>query len=219
MFKNGFKAVMLPTNQKVNKGIWLRKAKFGTEQYLFNDMITGPVHSNEQYQHLYIISDDKIKEGDWCLSKLNEIVRFKKNYDSSFYKKIISTTDTSLEIFVESNSGIYTTHGKGYFEKLPQPSKEFIKLFVEEYNEGNAITDVMVEYENAALPYNGIFVIGELPTHKQQLKINPKDNTITIRKIKDSWNRKEVEILLRRIANDIGNESILGINEWIKDNL
>lgn len=44
--KKKSKVVMLPTNQKVNRGIWLRKAKFGVTEYLFNNIIPGPVHSN-----------------------------------------------------------------------------------------------------------------------------------------------------------------------------
>jgi hypothetical protein len=47
-------------------------------------------------QNIYITSDEEIKEGDWCLSKLNEVVRFGKNFTSSLYKKIILTTDQDL---------------------------------------------------------------------------------------------------------------------------
>jgi hypothetical protein len=46
--------------------------------------------------NIYITSDEKIKEGDWCLSKLNEVVRFGKKFTSSLYKKIILTTDQDL---------------------------------------------------------------------------------------------------------------------------
>ena len=35
-----------------------------------------------------------------------------------------------------------------------------------------------------------------------RLKVNPKDNTITIRKMKDSWNRKEMLNLLERAWNE-----------------
>ena len=46
--------------------------------------------------NIYITSDEEIKEGDWCLSKLNEVVRFGKKFTSSLYKKIILTTDQDL---------------------------------------------------------------------------------------------------------------------------
>jgi hypothetical protein len=45
-------------------------------------------------QIIYITDNSEIKEGDWCLSKLNELVIFKgKNFN---YKKIILTTDHDL---------------------------------------------------------------------------------------------------------------------------
>ena len=93
------KVIMLPTNQKVDKGIWLRKAIFGTDQYLFHNMIVGPVHSNESYQHLYIISDDEIKEGDegykYCINTNTVLpIRHCKNGLCKDCKKIIATTDT-----------------------------------------------------------------------------------------------------------------------------
>jgi hypothetical protein len=36
-------------------------------------------------------------------------------------------------------------------------------------------------------------------------KINSKDNTITIKKLKDSWNKKEIINLLKSLKNNIEN--------------
>ena len=48
-------------------------------------------------QHIYITSDDeKLKQGDYGLSKLNEIINFHNGYDYRYYKKIIITTDQDL---------------------------------------------------------------------------------------------------------------------------
>ena len=47
-------------------------------------------------QHIYITSDEDIKENDWGLSKLNEIILFGRSYNEKFYKKIILTTDQLL---------------------------------------------------------------------------------------------------------------------------
>jgi hypothetical protein len=47
-------------------------------------------------QNIYITSDEEIKEGDWILSKLNEVVRFGKKFNPLLYKKIILTTDQDL---------------------------------------------------------------------------------------------------------------------------
>jgi len=46
--------------------------------------------------NIYITSDEEIKEGDWGLSKLNEVILFGRSYNEKFYKKIILTTDQDL---------------------------------------------------------------------------------------------------------------------------
>jgi hypothetical protein len=47
-------------------------------------------------QHIYITSDEGIKDGDWGLSKLNEVILFGRRYNEKLYKKIILTTDHGL---------------------------------------------------------------------------------------------------------------------------
>jgi hypothetical protein len=47
-------------------------------------------------QNIYITDSEEIKEGDWGLSKLNEIILFGRSYNEKFYKKIILTTDSDL---------------------------------------------------------------------------------------------------------------------------
>ena len=47
-------------------------------------------------QNIYITSDVEIKEDDWGLSKLNEVILFGRSYNEKFYKKIILTTDSDL---------------------------------------------------------------------------------------------------------------------------
>ena len=104
-------------------------------------------------------------------------------------KKIIATTT-----YLKSTKWHSTCFsGEEIYEPLPQPSQEFIDVFVREYNKGNIITEVMVEYEsycNCKIENNvkqcNLSCCNYLP------KINPKDNTITIRKIKDSWTKEEV---------------------------
>jgi len=46
--------------------------------------------------HLYITSDEEIKEDDWGLSRLNEVILFGRSYPKTLYKKIILTTDPTL---------------------------------------------------------------------------------------------------------------------------
>ena len=79
----------------------------------------------------------------------------------------------------------------------------------------------MVEYElisNEEYFLNTINPDDDVPYFDENLKINPKDNTITIKKVKDSWNREE-------ILNDIEQAIIQGLDigqyrdKWIKENL
>ena len=65
MFKK-CKVVMLPTNEKANALWWS-----GHKLY-----VKGPEDSSRgELNHLYFLSDDEIKEGDWFLSNLNEILK------------------------------------------------------------------------------------------------------------------------------------------------
>lgn len=51
------------------------------------------------------------------------------------------------------------------------------------------------------------------------LKVNPKDNTITIRKVKDSWTREEVEAIVEKALFAKGAWYPEEIKEWIEENL
>ena len=258
-FKRG-KVVMLPTNEE--------KAKFpfyltSNGNYSNDKLKLFEGFCNGNPQHLYILSNEEIKEGDWFLSNLNEILKCTKKEDKFIWyerltvpkvseiaqpfsihinlkpKKIIATTDKSLNPKLykdnEENAGFggYYIWKNGvvgkpqYLSKenynkfcLPQPSQSFIQKFVEEYNKGNVITEVMIEYEtyfNHA-PRGGSH---EEPLWDIYLKINPKDNTITIRKIKDSWTREEVVKLINKISEEVDFESATQktIDKWIEENL
>ena len=88
-------------------------------------------------------------------------------------KKVIATTDNTLD--------------------LPRPSIRFIKKYIELYNKGKAIDSVFVEYipiYSNLNPYKDTIIFDEeyekLITNLENLsyipKINPKNNTIVIRK-------------------------------------
>jgi hypothetical protein len=161
-------------------------------------------------QHLYIVSDDQIKEGDWYL--VNNIrvqeVRKATEHSKGIKSKIIATTDKSLTVTEFTLMGI----GKNWKQKpLPEPSKEFIQ----KYCKAGGIDKVMVEYDSKIKCYkcgkteaNCIATSSNCVGYYEetyQLKVS-KDNTITIKPVKDSWNREEVEELCRRAW-------ILGLNK------
>lgn len=87
------------------------------------------------YQHIYILSDDKIEKGDWWVDlaladteymairncKLSGIERIDKNC-----KKIIASSDSSLN--------------------LPQLPNKWINKFINEFNNGSEIKKTRVEF-------------------------------------------------------------------------
>lgn len=157
--------------------------------------------------HIYITSDEEIKEGDWYYCKgartdahglvqaTKRIIEIGVN-DNEEFKKVIATTDSSLD--------------------LPQPSKQFIQKYIEEYNKGNKIGKVLVEYSETCI---NCTTEGE---NCSTLKID-SHNCITIKPIKDSYTREEVATLIRRCFGGVeGKYEVkepLLINKWIEENL
>ncbi len=148
-------------------------------------------------QYLYIISDEKIKEGNYCLHKdfkgipclVNKIfdngdLLLNNSTRINFieFKKIIATTDPELKL-------INLCHlGKDWIDvPFPRPSDPFIK----KYCELGGIDEVLVEYSNTCNKLNcsstyskSIQCLNPINCEFQQLKVAP-DNTITIRKLEE----------------------------------
>ena len=193
------KVVMLPTNEKALNltPIVLYNNK------LFSCFSPQYVYEKAVFQHLYFLSDDEIKEGDWKYDTFHkEISQVKSlNSISKYDKKIIATTDSSL-LFggPKSKEWVYLP--------LPKPSEGFIQKFVDSYNNGKPITEVDVELELSDY---------DIACDRWKLKVNPKDNTITIKKVKDSWSRYEVVNLLQQFNND--KSGVFDCTGWIEENL
>ena len=245
------KVVMLPTNEKVintkeyqlllsNSLFWTSKIEIEryTEGWFFLNnsskhnscAITIPNVEIFKHQHLYIISDDKIKLFDWVYSNKENIVEqinsktqlifvLEENKENQTFKKIIATTDTSL--YIHQKETISLPERVFY---LPQPSQQFIQKYIEEYNRGNIITDVLVEYlENYTLEYYESAIenkrLAQKTNIKETLKVNPKDNTITIKKAKDSYTREEVENLIYTAMKDRCYTTVAEWKKWLEENL
>lgn len=110
--------VMLPTKDK--SYIWWNGFK------LKDTMPPEIMINGNEFQHLYIISNEEIKEGDWVINYYNVIAKWGGHGDLNGCKKIIASTDKSLG--------------------LSEPSQDFLKLYIEEYNKSNQIKKVLVEY-------------------------------------------------------------------------
>ena len=206
------KIVMLPTNQKTKYLMVYSDVEKTKGKLILNGLKNDEY---KEYQNIYIISDNKIKEGDYCYSyKMNKIVKStcdvsrEANKNIGFWEKVIATTDKTLS---QTNR-----------TEIPQPSQQFIQKYIEEYNRGNIITDVLVEYElisNEEYFLNTINPDENVPYFDEDLKINPKYNTISIKKVKDSWNREEVENLIYTAMKDRCYTTIAEWKKWIEENL
>lgn len=157
-------------------------------------------------QHLYFTSDEKCKNGDYFIDLLNTVRQFNDKTEQSINdKKIVITTDTSLYRLEDCPVRGGCSNVK---YELPQPTKEFIDLFISEYNQGNIIKVVEVEYRHLGGTGSGYV-----------LKANP-DNTINISLIKDSFSREEVIRLIMKYALDEHDIVISpNTNKWIQENL
>ena len=96
--------LLLPTNEKAK--MWLNK--FSNQLHI--DTVEKENHENAINQHLYILSDEEIKEGDWymychfgewIISNSRETLKNETNTlenlnKDDYFKKIIATTDFEL---------------------------------------------------------------------------------------------------------------------------
>lgn len=145
-------------------------------------------------QHLYFLSDEKIKEGHWVI-KNNKLVKYELYRNDLLQGKIIATTNPELKVLNKERQ-ILKDAGKRMreealgkateYDPLPKPPDSFIQHYVEEYNKGNIITEVMVEFEEicCGMIANKADCCDKL---SYKLKIAP-DNTIIIKPVIEDWN-------------------------------
>lgn len=152
-----------------------------------------------QNQHLYILSDDEIKEGDYCLDTINKeiIIAPLGGFKGKSIKKIIATTDTSL------NHSLDIARPYPLVYSIPT---SFIETFIKSYNEGKQLKELLVVYDD------DIFLV-------------TSQNEIVIKPLKDSYTREEViEIILMYKCNLLvevlkGKVEKQFTDKWIEKNL
>ncbi len=189
---NKAKCILLET--KENSGLLLGLSRFG-RLISYDTESVNP--NNDVYnakQHLYIINNDVIKEGDWFIRLFdNTVTKANVNSDHKHYdcKKIIATTDKSLVVKYDERFTDVTINNNSLNQLLPQISQQFIEQYITEYNQGNTIVDVLVEYEQNL---KEIYDLSDQFSHHEnhlKLKIN-QDNTINIKTVKDSFSREDM---------------------------
>ena len=152
------KLVMLPNTNKGKDATGLIKAiknydsMFADDSSKVGDLSIGVntslgVLEYWEPQHLYILSDEKIKEGDWCVQgpqqplHIDEVVQVTHESEiaNDIQQKIIAPTDKSLKIWEGLQEEKLT--GK-YLFTLPQIPQSFIESYVK-----NPVEEIELEYE------------------------------------------------------------------------
>lgn len=184
--------VMLPTKNAS------RLHRDGAGYFYYKDHPTLSLMT--EAQHLYFLSDEEIKEGDWVIDpKLNKPVKVTSMFWVSSYthphygcalKKIIATTDSELGIVKYTEGGNVINGGQPI--PLSRPSNSFIEKFVSEWNKGNKIDKVLVEFDKKeecncyytkfcqSTTLNDNTYCRDWEKERYKLKVAP-DNTITIK--------------------------------------
>lgn len=235
---------MLPTNNEAStNGLVINPT---TDKIQYNDIVNkkGAKYYTDAaftYNHIYITSDEEIKESDWYIDDTNN-VRQSVTSDAAYwsvrkdYRKIIATTDKSLLL-----PNINFKNWDGKTRNLPSPSDGFIRKFIEKYNAGTPIMEVMIEYED---DYSIPCIIPATDCEKFQSNIGDckgcihsalklkvdSNNYITITAVKDSWTRKEVmqlcfqafiqhKVVDGKITPLAAEKLYEPFNKWIEENL
>lgn len=150
-------------------------------------------------QHLYITSSDKIKEGDWYYDSgdVNFICKGFKHTTNNYNRlKIIATTDPELHTSDVSKIGF-----------------SFIDDYITEYNKGNVIKEVNVDYEELYLyPDGNLSKVSRLapnaiPINKPKLRLN---NTIIINRLQEVFTKEDMMKALKFNPYECENGNILG---------
>lgn len=209
-------AIMLPTS-KADNALIKTNIGLGILNYFKNEYFTQEYlkYINRSSYHLYIISLEEIKIGDWFYDTRDRIISNKPLQQTLFSKKIIATTDKSLN--------------------LPKPSVDFINIFIDAHNSQQPITKVLVEirenlsdgwiptYNN---PDNCNLEKSAEPNGTFSIKVN-SSNEISIKKVKDTWTKEELKPILLQLTKDVveymnkSNDSKTHflIDTWINNNL
>lgn len=219
------KVVMLPTKKAHN----LCLNEFTGLHYENPLTLLG----NSVSQHLYLVSNERIKKDDWFVYNSHAhgtILKQAKEINDGLITctdleliihgltigKIIATTDESLKIKADVTNANVDKYSES---QVPQIPKSFVKAYVEADGE---IDNVMVEYDktqcldhkNCKIPHAHLI---------DKLKLR-QDNTVIIHK--KIYTRKEVETLLMNAFAATWNfttedyDSVLKQGmAWIKENL
>jgi len=133
------KIIMLSSddNSQLGKEIILEKVLF-KKNSLSYDKCRPWLPSTEKRQHLYVLSSEIAKEGDWMIDQ--EVPDDKGNLVTCLYQKRIgfefANSSTELKVIATTNKIL----------RLPNISDNFITLFIANYNLSKLVTNVLIQY-------------------------------------------------------------------------
>lgn len=176
--------------------------------------------------HLYILSNDEIKDFDWVLRPDGKVLQMTPtdmvhylDSQSKATKKIIASTDESLYIQKFEpipQIGTYPTI-------LPSLSQDFINQYIQAYNAGKPITKVWVEVENGNVNENGNIAENGLLECDKIIKVNIENTINILTEVKESWTREEVEFLIEKSLRECSSidtfiQEACGIKDYAEPN-
>ncbi len=214
-----YKIIMLPTEKATNLGIRnfsdSIKTKVGKLAFLypFKDQSESTDSDvNWDYQHLYIISDDEIKEGDWVInSNTNNIAQYTGHGSMEWWKKIVATTDKSLR-YKEEVTGITKLPLDFNIPTIPEA---FIQSYIKSYNEGNPITEVDLEMVRCVEPH-----LATMSSREYYIPETRSDNTVIIHPSK-MYSKKDVFELFQKYfeSQGISEHKRVNFDSWFEENV
>jgi hypothetical protein len=179
--------VMLPTDKSF---IGYRK-DWGKETLFLKDRHIITNDKTWQAIHLYITSNEPIKEGDWCLYNNLEILQVQQiakesiHFDNGEFE-VYTNKFTTRKIIASTNESL----------DLPKPSQAFVEAYVKP--NGVEFDEILVEGEDVA---GKLFHSGH---SRFELLIDQNHNTITIHPIvKKVYTHKEFKAKLIEISSEI----------------
>lgn len=206
-----FKVVALSTDDQ-NASLGANKKGFRT-----------PPLVGDALKHLYIISDEEIKEGDWHIDKETKNLSNAslKYVDNCFYEKVIATTDNLLKECdgckrnKNTSGAIYTCS----CSKLPQIPESFVGAYAQQ----DGISEVQLEMICGSCGLSGI----DKFHHKMDcsykdgslLKIKLRDDGTVIIHPAKTYSRAEVGEKCQKAVRFYKQYGYFPKDEWIEQNL
>lgn len=213
--------VMLPTQEKTQV---LRNTYCFTTAHgnpLRYGDIDNAIERGFEYNHLYVISDEKIKLGEWfiqyyygdyslvqCDNQNKSVVNTHQTENHKAFK-IIATTNSKIKNTI-SATGYAGDRARTFYDEksLLGISRDFQKKYC---NKGG-IDEVMVDYLVTR-------TFGDTPELDSIEPYYNKSNDIVITKVKDSWNFDEVYNLIRIAMQSKGHTPEYEVQQFVKENI